>query len=97
MNMTTVTKPNQKGQIVIPKAIRDTLHITKDVSLSIGMRGGSIYISPLSDMGTTAESKDAYIKILGKTKGTWKEDWSTLEKKRRKLELAASKIRRRTW
>ena len=94
--MTTITKPNQKGQIVIPKAIRDKLHITKDVPLSIGMRGSGIYISPLSNTGT-AESKDAYIKILEKTKGSWKEDWSTLEKKRRKLELEASKMRKQAW
>ena len=95
--MTTITKPNQKGQIVIPKTMRDKLHITKDVPLSIVMRGGGIYVSPLSDIGGTAESKDAYAKILHKTKGTWAESWDTLEKKRRILELAASKRRKHLW
>ena len=97
MNMTTITKPNQKGQIVIPKAIRDKLHITKDVPLSIGIRGNGIYISPLPENGGTMESKDAYAKILNKTQGTWTENWDMLKKKRRALELTASKKRKRVW
>ena len=44
--------------------------------------------------GSPVESKDVYAKILNKTKGTWTENWDILEKKRRVLELVASKRRK---
>jgi AbrB family looped-hinge helix DNA binding protein len=50
MNIGTITKPNQKGQIVIPKAMRDKLHITEHVPLNIIARGRGIYIYILLQM-----------------------------------------------
>ena len=97
MNIGTIIKPNQKGQIVIPKTMRDKLHITEDVPLHIVARGNGIYIYPVPRGLGSDDKKDAYIKILKKTQGTWVEDWDTLQKQRRGIELEASKRRKKTW
>lgn len=47
--------------------------------------------------GVAAEGEDSYLRILVKTKGKWIEDWAKLRKKRRTLELSASKKRKKAW
>ncbi len=98
MNVGTITRPNEKGQIVIPKEFRDNLGIDVNVPLNLIMRGRGIYIYPIVEVITTTGIEGSYLNILEKTKGGWqKENWSKLRNKRKKLELAASKKRKQEW
>ena len=98
MKIGAVIRSNQKGQIVIPKEYRDELGIDADVSLNLILRGGGIYIYPIEEIIGVAEAEDSYLKILEKTRGSWKsESWGRLRKKRRNIELLASKKRKRKW
>lgn len=98
MNVGVVTRPNEKGQIVIPKEFRDNLGIDANVLLNLIMRGRGIYVYPISEVVTTIDAESSYLNVLEKTKGTWqKENWSKLRNKRKKLELAASKKRKQEW
>ena len=98
MNIGIITKPNTKGQIVIPKNIRDTLGIKENTALNLVVRGNGIYIYPIAQIITKAESVTSYSKLLEKTQGAWAgDDWDKTEVKRRKLELKASKKMRESW
>jgi len=98
MKIGSVVKTNQKGQIVIPRDFRDELGIDSTVSLNLILRGGGIYIYPIEEVVSSLEREDSYLKILEKTRGSWgKEDWKNLRRKRRRIELAASKRRKRKW
>lgn len=98
MKIETITKTNQKGQIVIPKAMREALGIDTGAVLNLTLRGSGIYIFPVDEVLTKIEAESSYLKILEKTQGSWaKEDWGFLRNKRRKTELSASKKRREVW
>ena len=99
MNIGVIVKPNQKGQIVIPKEIRDELDITENTHLNIVVRGEGVYIYPIDEVLTKVESESPYLTILKKTQGAWADDksWDKTEKRRRKIELAASLSRKKTW
>lgn len=97
MKVGTIIKPNKKGQIVIPQEFRKALGIKYDISLNIIKKGGGIFIYPIKEVITSVESENSYYKILEKTRGKWSEDWEKLEKSRRKIELEASKKRKKQW
>ncbi|VAX35333.1 hypothetical protein MNBD_UNCLBAC01-615 [hydrothermal vent metagenome] len=97
MKIGSITKANEKGQVVIPKEIRDTLGIDSGVSLNLLIRGKGIYIYPVVDVIGAADEENAYLKILEQTRGTWKEEDSSLRKKKRAVELKASKDRKHAW
>jgi len=98
MKIGAVTTTNSKGQIVIPKNMRDILAITPDIALNIILTGHGIYICPIEQVLTRIDSESSYIKLLEKTKGTWsKEDPETDKGKKRTLELQASKSRKKAW
>ncbi len=98
MKVGTIATTNQKGQIVIPKKMRDILGIEPNIVLSLIVRGGGIYIYPIEEVITKAEKESSYFEILKKTQGAWaKENWDSLRKKRAKIELAASKKRKKAW
>ena len=98
MKVGIITQPNRKGQIVIPKKFRDTLGINDTVHLNITIYGNGIYIHPLPTVVLQAKRKQTYSHILKKTQGSWKdEDCGTLEKRRHKIERAASLKRRKAW
>lgn len=98
MNVGIIAKPNQKGQIVIPKEYREALGIDVGVLLNLIMRGGGIYIYPISEVVGATELEGSYLKVLEKTKGKWIEkDWVKSRGKRKKLELSASRKRRQQW
>lgn len=97
MTIGTIVKPNQKGQIVIPKEYRDELAIDSDMFLNLVMRGKGIYIYPVSGVITDAESEGSYLKVLERTQGKWNENWEDIRKKRRRIELSASKRRKNSW
>src|SRR6266699_1750450 len=100
MKIGKITTTNQKGQIVIPKKLREALQITNKVPLNLVLKDGGIYIHPISEVITPAE-KESTLEILKKTQGAWKDadwdDWDKKEKKRRKIELAATRRNKKAW
>ena len=99
MKVGTITTPNAKGQIVIPKAMRETLGIDAQTHVNLVLRGGGIYIYPLNEVITKHETDNSYLKILEKTRGAFRDDknWETVQKQRRKLELEATRKNKRAW
>lgn len=102
MNIGIIVTPNIKGQIVIPKKIRDELNITEDTSLNILDDGKTIYIHPIKEVSTISESDNSeLLEVLKKTQGSWaNEDWGVYdreEKKRRKIELATTRRNKKAW
>ena len=98
MKIGIVTRPNQKGQIVIPKTVRDKLGITPDKPLNLVVRGGGVYLYPISAITADIEKENTFLQILKKTQGiTGPGPFYKNEKLRRKTELAASAKRRKEW
>lgn len=99
MKIGSFTTPNDKGQIVIPKEIREALGIDTHVTLNIIQAGKGIYIYPVEEFLTKAEGESSYIQLLEKTKGAWgvSEEHSELAEKKSKLELKASTRRKNAW
>ncbi|MEK9165316.1 MAG: AbrB/MazE/SpoVT family DNA-binding domain-containing protein [Patescibacteria group bacterium] len=89
MTIGTIVKPNQKGQIVIPKEYRDELAIDSSMFLNLVMRGKGIYIYPIAGVVSKADSESSYLNVLKKTQGKWNENWEDIRKKRRRIELSA--------
>lgn len=102
MNIGTIVVSNIKGQIVIPKKIRDQLNITENTALNIVGDGKTIYIHPIKEVTAISDfNNGALYAILKRTQGAWaNEDWSTYdkeEKKRRKVEILATKRNKKAW
>lgn len=98
MKIGIIARPNQKGQIVIPKPLREALKIKPNVPLNLVQRNGGIYLQPVEDFVPSLQGENAYLKILEKTQGSWKgENLEKLSKKRRQIELTASKKRKQSW
>lgn len=102
MNIGIIVTPNIKGQIVIPKKIRDGLNITKNTPLNIRVVDDGIYIHPITEVVTNAEEDKRHrvlLQILKETQGAWANDkeFDKRQKKMRKMEIAAAKRMRKTW
>ena len=98
MKVGTITKTNNKGQIVIPKEMRDDLGIGLNMPLNLIPRGGGLCIYPIKEVVGNLESENSYSEILAKTQGTWANDnWDKTRIKRRKIELKASQLRKKAW
>lgn len=97
MKIGIIIKPNQKGQIVIPKEVRKALGIRANTPLNILQRGYGIYIYPIKELVGESQNEAPYLAILERTKGAWNEDWEGVRKKRKEIELLASKKRRKLW
>ncbi|MDO8570752.1 MAG: AbrB/MazE/SpoVT family DNA-binding domain-containing protein [Candidatus Daviesbacteria bacterium] len=98
MKIGSFATTNNKGQIVIPKEMRDILAIDTNVVLNLILAGKGIYLYPVTEFLTKAEGESSYLKLLEKTKGTWKnENWDKLREKKSKLELESSNLRKNVW
>lgn len=100
MNNTTITTVNTKGQLVIPKNMRDILGITRDVPLEVSLKGDGIMIYPIERIVRKVDGEDLFDRILEMTQGAWgfeTEEEKEQEKKRRRIEFLASKKRRLSW
>lgn len=100
MKTSYIASTNTKGQIVIPKLLRDILSITPETSLNITCSGEGIYLYPIEAVVTKAErnSGNTYLSLLKITKGAWRnEDWEKVNSKRKNIEIADSKKRKQTW
>ncbi len=98
MNLGYIVQPNSKGQIVIPKNVRDKFGITEEDSLNLVIRGDGIYLYPIRMVVPKITKTDAYSKILEKTQGAWVGDsWEETEARSREIELDAAKKRKNAW
>jgi AbrB family looped-hinge helix DNA binding protein len=98
MKIGTITTPNPKGQIVIPKEIRNQLGISSHTPLHLVPRGGGLYLYPVEQIITKHESENSYSQILQKTQGSWAQgSWAKTRKSRKTTEIAASKNRKHPW
>ena len=95
-------EPNSKGQIVIPKKIRDHLGIGSGTSLNIMVRDDVIHLYPVIGITTKAEAEISHSKLLAaldETRGMWADDkdFDKRQKMRRKIGISASRKRRQRW
>jgi len=102
MNTGTITKTNTKGQMVIPKNIRDVLGIDYNIPLNIIVKGAGFYVYPIRKImignGNDEDIDSSYPEILNKTRGAWQnEDWGKIEKRRHNIELKDSRTRQQLW
>lgn len=101
MKVGNIVEPNSKGQVVIPKKIRDDLGITPNTPLNIIVRDGGLYLYPVEGVITEVGIENIRSKIWEKTAGAWADaDWDEYDKKqkrRRKIELEASRRRKKAW
>lgn len=100
MKVSYLATPNAKGQVVIPKALRDALNISTDTTLNILPASRGLYMYPVSHVVTTVEAEDTFISLLKSTQGSWgkaSQQEKHKEDERRKLELAATKRRKQSW
>lgn len=102
MKVGFITEPNSKGQIVIPKKIRDDLNIDENTPLNIRVVNDGIWVHPIREVVTGQKlsySKKALLEALEKTRGIWADDkdFDKRYKARRTIELKASKERKRVW
>ena len=91
---------NTKGQIVIPKTLRDALAITPQTTLNIIPSSDGLYLYPVSEVQVPAETESALVSLLKTTQGAWGKLDIVSKKQtaaKRKLELTASTRRKSAW
>lgn len=91
--MTTITKTNNKGQLIIPKKYLQVLGIDNQIAIKLIIKDRILSIQPIY---LQEDSRVGYLTVLEKTKGAWSEDEKLLPKKNN-LELIASKNRKLAW
>lgn len=100
MKIGIISQVNQKGQFVIPKIVRERFGIDQNTNLNILMRDDGFVVCPIERIvgQSESENKMAFLDLLKKTQGAWAgDDWEITEKKRIKIELAASQKRKNVW
>jgi len=100
MKIGVLSTPNSKGQVVIPKKIRDELNITNNTILHISSLGGYISMVPITGILTKKDASDSYAELLKKTQGAWTHHTKVIDKRqktRKKIELQASIKRKKSW
>ncbi|PIU86908.1 hypothetical protein COS66_03725 [Candidatus Berkelbacteria bacterium CG06_land_8_20_14_3_00_43_10] len=86
---------NQKGQVVIPKKLRDELHISDSVLLHILKRGGGFYVYPVKEVIDHDSVDTSYGAVLAHTQGKWGKSKSSTRTATQ--ELTASQSRKDAW
>lgn len=56
MKVGYIAKPNKKGQVVIPKKLRDELGITSDTAINFILRDNGLYMYPVEEVVVRLES-----------------------------------------
>ncbi len=102
MNIGIIVTPNIKGQVVIPKKIRDQLNITENTPLNVRMIDDGIYIHPIKEVVTDAEEDQRHrmlLKILEETQGAWTDDkdFDKRQKKMRRSEIKVARKMKKAW
>ena len=101
---TTIIYPNAKGQITIPKKLRDSLDINPTTPLAPILDGNSITFIPVASVQAKPapwnKTNQAQVyQNWKKTQGAWANDdtWDQTTQQRKKIELQASKRRKQAW
>lgn len=102
MKVGYIAEPNSKGQIVIPKKIRDELNITENTPLNMRVIDDGIYMHPITEVVTNAEEDQRHrvlLETLERTRGAWADDkdFDKRQRKMRKMEVAAAKRMKKAW
>ena len=97
MKVGIITKPNDKGQVVIPKEMRNALGINANVLLNLVLVENGIYIHPVTEVLTKSDTDSSYSKLLEKTQGAWGDEEDPLAKRREQLELEQVIARKKPW
>ncbi len=98
MNLNLVVQTDQKGQIILPKEVGKALGVGRKTTLKLVFSGGGIYIYPVEDDIFRLGRKNSYLEVLKMTQGSWRgEGWENFRKRRGKIELLASKKRKKLW
>lgn len=90
-----LTQPNQKGQIVIPKVLRDEMHIGEHTPLAISRQGDGLFLVPIHDIVTTKGVPSTYHALLRETRGAWGKKEELSDSKA--FEFKASTRRKQPW
>ena len=88
-------KTNTKGQIVIPKAFRDSLGINSDVPLQLELIPEAVVIRPLAHSSHN-NARKTYREMLKETQGAWGPGPSQ-DTSLRKSELDAADKAKKAW
>lgn len=101
MNMGLVAQPNAKGQMVIPKKIRDKFAITEKTFLNISVNDHGFFVHPIDKIEQEHDiNREVFLAFLKTNRGRWgkaTKEGLAKEKRQRKLELEASKRRKQAW
>lgn len=100
MKIGEISRPNSKGQIVIPKRFRDELGITADVPVHIIKRGHGLYLYPIRDVtdASAALNDGAYVHVLKRTQGAWSGDnWPATASRQSRIEKRSAQKGKRAW
>ncbi|MBI4599781.1 AbrB/MazE/SpoVT family DNA-binding domain-containing protein [Candidatus Uhrbacteria bacterium] len=89
-----ITQPNTKGQVVIPKELRERFVITDRSSVNIIPYEDGLYLHPIHSVFSKGPAASAYQKTLLKTKGSWGAIDEKHERAHRARELSAARKRR---
>jgi len=96
MNIGEITTTNSKGQIVIPKKLREALKITTGTTIQLSPKGNGLYLIPVKSILTIEDEENTYVNILKKTAGAWGKV-PAQDKLKKDLELKASSRRKIQW
>ncbi|MBU2591867.1 AbrB/MazE/SpoVT family DNA-binding domain-containing protein [Patescibacteria group bacterium] len=97
MKIGIIVTPNEKGQVVIPKKIREELGIKATTPLNLLVSSGGVFLSPISQVFSDLEQENSYPELLEKTKGSWSGENFKFVKERRKLELKTAEKGKKEW
>lgn len=100
MKVSYLTSPNPKGQVVIPKVLRDALRISPETTLNMVPADGGLYLYPISEVVTEMENESAFMSLLKITQGAWGKETDQERKnakKRVEVEKQAAQQRKAAW
>lgn len=80
-----IVKFTPKGQITIPKKIREAFAIDEKTVANITVKGGSIMVVPVKKVASedvwTEERRKKLLKALKNVQGIWAKDWPEIKRR----------------
>jgi AbrB family looped-hinge helix DNA binding protein len=96
----TIASTNTKGQLVIPKSIREALGIRPNAPVRIAVCENAVHIEPLVDVVPLRKHASKLMRVLRETQGAWgsaSTQETTNDKKQAALERKQAKRVSRVW
>lgn len=101
---TTIVYPNIKGQVIIPKRLREEMDIDENTPLAPVREAGRLVYVPVDKFQPRPEphhviEKTEIYQGWKRIQGVWADDksWPAVRKQRREIELEASRRRMKGW